>query len=192
MRKLLVAVGAIAGLMLATGCKNERQKLEDERADLAEKRQEVGKELSEIRQDMAKETAEVRQDAAEKTAEVRQDAQKEMADKREELAEERRDVNEAQRDLAQAKVDDATTGGTVTGTLKSTTGGLTIRDDKGLDYELETNDATTVTYDGQRVKLDDFKEGSEVRASYSVHGDDKVAKDVEILKNAFEASPKNE
>jgi membrane protein involved in colicin uptake len=185
MKKLLIAAAAVAGLVSVTGCKNEREKVREERADLAEKRVEAQKDITEIRQEMGEKTAEARKEMSEDTAEVRAEANKNIADVRKDLADERKDVAEAERDLAQARVDDKMTGGSVTGILKSTTGGLTVRDSAGVDYELETNDATKVMHDGTAVKLDDIKEGSEVRASYAVDGEEKVAKDVEVLKGAF-------
>jgi hypothetical protein len=47
--------------------------------------------------------------------------------------------------------------------------------------KLKTNDTTRVTQNNVDVDLDDFKEGTEVRASYTADGDDLVARDVVII-----------
>ena len=39
-----------------------------------------------------------------------------------------------------------------------------------------------MTLNGERVDIDDFNKGTEVRASYQAKGDDKLARSVEILK----------
>ncbi len=60
--------------------------------------------------------------------------------------------------------------------------GLTVVDNKGAELKLDTDDNTIVTWQGKKVKLDDFKEGTEVRTSWTLKDDDKVARTVEILK----------
>jgi hypothetical protein len=174
MRNIMIAACVVAGL--AVGCKSENKRVQDERADVVETRQEMNKDIAEVRHEAAEDKAEVDHKASEK-----------IADKREDLAEEQKDLAEAKQDLAQNRVDEASVGGTVTGMLKSTMGdNLTVRDVNGLDYKLETDDTTRVRHNGTAVKLDDFKEGTEVRASYSVNGDEKIATDVEILKTPAE------
>lgn len=58
---------------------------------------------------------------------------------------------------------------------------LILRDGDGFRYRLRTDDRTRVTYNGKAVRLDQFKQGTEVRAGYEVDGQEKVATDVEVL-----------
>ena len=55
-------------------------------------------------------------------------------------------------------------------------------DRAGGKLTLRTDDLTVVTLNGQKVNIDDFKNGTEVRASYQEKGDNKFARSVEILK----------
>ncbi len=49
------------------------------------------------------------------------------------------------------------------------------------ELKLKTDDQTRVMQNNLAVDLDDFKEGTEMRASYISNGDDLVARDVVII-----------
>ncbi len=180
MKKILMAAVSVAGLALGVGCKDNRaEQVRDERADLARTQQKANEKIADIRADEAKEKADVAAKADEKVAEERQD-----------VAEERQDLAKAENDLYKEERKDAVdsmAAGSVSGTLKSTLGSqLTIRDSAGVDHKFDVKDSTRVTYHGAAVKLDDYKDGTEVRASFINDGDDKIAKDVVILNPALE------
>lgn len=182
MKKLIISALAVAGLAFATGC-NNRDEAARENRRVAQKEAETRKDITDIRQDAAKQKAEVDTKAEEK-----------VADKREDLAKERQDAVEANREAALDHDNRAIGGsglpgdlndtGTVQGRLTSTAGKkLELVDaNSGLKEKLKTDDTTKVTLNGRPVKLDDFKEGTQVRASYVLDKDhDKVARTVEIL-----------
>lgn len=56
-----------------------------------------------------------------------------------------------------------------------------VRDDSGFEYWLRTDEKTRVTQNGQPVRLGDFKQGTEVRASYVQRGKQRIATDVEVV-----------
>lgn len=175
MRKLLISA-TVAGLGLF-GCKAERQDVAEQREDVAEARS--------AHQDRA---AELRQEEAREVQEVGQDTQEELADSREEVINEERELAETQREAAER----AGVGGSglaspvaVTGTLKSSLGsGVTLTDKLGGELKLDTDDQTVVMHNGQKVEIDDFEEGSQIRASYVVQDDEKVAREITILRAA--------
>ncbi len=179
MNKLLFAAVAFAGLSLGVGCKmNKAEEVREERTDLVRTQQKANEKIADIRADAAKEKAEVDAKASEK-----------IADQRENVAQERQDLAKAENDLNKEERKDAVdamAAGTLTGTLKSTLGSqLTLRDSAGVDHKLDVKDTTLVTYHGQAVKLDDYKAGTEVRASFINDGDEKVAREVTILSPAL-------
>ena len=209
MKNVFKAVVVVAGLGLLAGCKDNRSEVNDARREVAEAEANAAKKSAEAQQDLSRQTAEVRQETAEKTASANEDANRELAEARqdtnEKVADAREDVNEARKDLSEtereaaedmradarradgADVAETGTGGSgvlmATGALTSTMGsGFKLKDAAGKELELDTDDRTRVLYNGQAVKLDDFKDGTQVRASYTKKGDDLVARDVTILK----------
>lgn len=181
MRKLMVVVGAVAGLALVSGCKpSNRDAVSEERQELAHTQQEAQKDLAEIRQEESKELAE-----------VRQDSQEEVASAREEVMEKRQDVVEAEKEGVEERSAGASTLATppvqVSGTLVSTLGNdFTLRVANGRELKLETNEATRVLHNNRSVELDKFKEGTEVRTSYVKEGDEYMAREVTILRPVME------
>ncbi|MDC0707337.1 hypothetical protein POL68_02535 [Stigmatella sp. ncwal1] len=171
MRKLMVAVATVTGLALAAGC-SKRDEALDERRDLAQAQQEAQKDMADIRQDAAKEQAE-----------IQRDEQKDLAEVQKDVSEERQDVAEADRELA-VESGSLAASSTVQGTVQSTLGNslvLIVPGNKNAELKLKTDDKTRVTENNRAVELDDFDEGTEVRASYVKDGDDMVARDVVII-----------
>jgi|GEM_PF-6908691 len=58
---------------------------------------------------------------------------------------------------------------------------LIIRDHTGFEYRLKTDGRTRVTFNGRPAKLDQFKQGTEVRATYVFDQQSRVATAVEVL-----------
>lgn len=175
MRKLMIAVAMVAGLALTAGCK--RNEAQDERRDLAQAQQEAQKEMTEIRQETSQEQANLQREEQEELAEVQQD-----------VAEEQKDVAEADSESAekmhQERADTLATRSTIQGRVQSTSGDelvLIVPSNNNSELKLKTDDQTRVMENNRQVELDDFKEGTEVRASYVTEGDDMVARDVVIL-----------
>jgi hypothetical protein len=171
MRKLMIAVATVTGLALTAGC-SKRDEAREARADLAEAQQEAQKDM-----------AEIRQEAAEDRADIQREQQEELAEAQEEVAEERQEVAEADSKLA-ADSDSFAAGSTVQGRVQSTLGNslvLIVPGNAKSELKLKTDDKTRVTENNRLVELDDFDEGTEVRASFVKDGDDMVARDVVIL-----------
>jgi hypothetical protein len=104
------------------------------------------------------------------------------------VAEEQRDVAEADRERAEGVRDDhagaTAVNETVHGRVRSTTGDslvLRVPARNNAELKLKTDDKTRVTQNDREVELDDFEEGTEVRASYVMDGEDLVARDVVII-----------
>ncbi|MFL5349852.1 MAG: hypothetical protein ACJ8AT_34170 [Hyalangium sp.] len=174
MRKLMVAVAAVAGVALTAGCKRNPQ---EERHELAE-----------TQKDAQKKIANAQKDANEDRADIQHDEQQQVADAQKDVADKQRDVAEADRDHAQdLRHDDMATSAvneTVQGRVRSTTGHslvLVVPGRNNAELKLKTDDKTRVTENSRDVDLDDFKEGTEVRASYVTDGDDLLARDVVIV-----------
>lgn len=208
MKTLFKAAVVVAGLGLMAGCQDNKSQTADARREVAEAEaaaakktaeanQELGQKTAEVRQDTAQETAKLNEDANKELAEAREGTQREVAAAREDVAEARKDMTEAEREAARdaqadaRRTDDTAmetgTGGAgvmmATGALSTGMGsGFKVKDASGKELELDTDDRTRVLYNGQAVKLDDFKDGTQVRASYTKKGDDLVARDVTILK----------
>jgi hypothetical protein len=173
MRKLMVAVAAVAGLALTAGCK--RNDAQEERRDLAE-----------AQRDAQKDIAEAHKDANEKRADINRDEQEEIADAQHDVAKEQQDVAKADRERAEDLRNEGTPAmnETVQGRVRSTFGDslvLNVPARNNAELKLKTDDKTRVTQNNVAVDLDDFKEGTEVRASYVADGDDLVARDVVII-----------
>lgn len=190
MRKLMIAVTAVAGLTMVTGCKKDD--VQSQREDVAEARQEAAQETAEARQDESKEMASAQQNANEDIAEARQDANEKIASANEDVRDEEKDLAEAQanrnEDLAEggsgmAGTTSAAAATTVNGRVLSKSGDtLTLVDTSNKELKIKTNDKTAVMDNASRaVKLDDIKEGSQVRASYVMDGKDMVARDVTLV-----------
>ncbi|MBN9686301.1 hypothetical protein JYJ93_28005 [Corallococcus sp. NCSPR001] len=190
MRKLMIAVTAVAGLTMVTGCKKDD--VQSQREDVAEARQEAAQETAEARQDESKELASAQQDANEDIAEARQDANDKIASANEDVRDEEQDLAEARanrnEDLAEggsgmAGTTSAAAATTVNGRVLSKSGDtLTLVDSTNKELKIKTNDKTAVMDNGSRaVKLDDIQEGSQVRASYVMDGKDMVARDVTLV-----------
>ena len=194
MRKLMVAVAAVAGLALTAGCKKEpreeRRELaeaqRDAQKDIAEAHQEANKERAELREDMNKERA----DFQKEEADIQKDENEEIADAQKDVAKEERDVYEAEMDRSKdlrngtAGTTASVANETVQGRVRSTLGNslvLVVPGKANAELKLKTDDSTRVTQNNVKVDLDDFKEGTEVRASYVSDGDDLVARDVVII-----------
>jgi hypothetical protein len=167
MRKLMVAV-AVVGLALTAGCK--RSEVQEERRDLAEAQREAQRDI-----------AEAREDAREARADIQREEQEEIADARRDVAEEQQDLAEAEAGREHAE--------TVQGRVRSTTGDslvLSVPARNNAELKLKTDDKTRVTQNDLTVDLDDFEEGTEVRASYVMEGEDLVARDVVIITPVME------
>lgn len=178
-KNILRAAVSVAGIVLAMGCDDSKAKeVRDQRADLARTQAKANEKIAEIRADESRDKANIAAKAGENVAAQKKD-----------VAEERRDVAKAENDLYKENRKDAVdalAAGTVSGTLQSTLGSqLTIRDTAGVDHKFDVKDSTRVTYNGQSVHLDDYKAGTEVRASFINDGHDKIAKDVLILNPAL-------
>jgi hypothetical protein len=139
MRKLMVAVAAVAGVALTAGCqKDENEKIADAQKDVAKEERDVYEAEADRSKDL--------RNSAGTTASV---------------------ANE-----------------TVQGRVRSTLGNslvLVVPGKANSELKLKTDDNTRVTQNNVKVDLDDFKEGTEVRASYVSDGDDLVARDVVII-----------
>jgi hypothetical protein len=175
MKKLMVAVAAVAGLALTAGCK--RNEAQEERRDLVEEQREAQQDI-----------AEAQQDANEQRADIQREEREEIADAQRDVAEEQQDVAEADRERAEDLRDSAAgataVNETVHGRVRSTTGDslvLRVPARDNAELKLKTDDRTRVTQNDREVELDDFEEGTEVRASYVMDGEDLVARDVVII-----------
>ncbi|WP_233588078.1 hypothetical protein [Corallococcus sp. CA049B] len=186
----MIAVTAVAGLTMVTGCKKDD--VQAQREDVAEARQEAAQETAEARQDESKELAATQQDANEDIAEARQDANDKIASANEDVRDEEQDLAEARanrnEDLAEggsgmAGTTSAAAATTVNGRVLSKSGDtLTLVDSTNKELKIKTNDKTALMDNGSRaVKLDDIQEGSQVRASYVMDGKDMVARDVTLV-----------
>jgi multidrug resistance efflux pump len=159
-----------AGLVFAAalafaGCKRPAQEAAEERRELAQEQQETQEDI----------------------ARIQQEAQEDIAEERQELAEKREDVAEAEREAREERFGERREGmegttASVIGRVESTFGDqIKIRDQAGREIELNTDDSTRVMMNGREVKVDELKEGTQVRASYAMDGDDRVAKEVQVL-----------
>jgi hypothetical protein len=198
MRKLMMAVTAVAGLAMVPGCK--RDNVESERRDVAEAQQEAAQTTAEARQNAQEEMAGAQQNAQEDIASAQQDVQEEQKDlteaqrsQQEELAQNQR---EQQEDLAEDRresQDELAQGGSgmagasaaatnVQGRVLSTGGdSLTLVDTtSNKQLKLKTNDQTRIMQNNAPVKLDDLTEGTQVRASYVTEGKDMVVRELTV------------
>lgn len=170
MRKLMMAVMAVAGLGLTVGCQ-DRNKVQREQEDVAAAQRDVAQE----RQEANKEVAEARQDSAENVNEAQKD-----------LAEEQRELADAQHQQMAEQNDQATGGsGTmnkndtmanvklekVEGTIQSASANtiaIIVPDKNNQVMRFQANQQVQVMKDDKPVALKDLKAGDEVRASYQM------------------------
>jgi hypothetical protein len=190
MRKLMIAVTAVAGLTMVTGCKKDD--VQAQREDVAEARADAMQETAEARQDLNEKVASEQADTNEDIAEAQKDANDKIASANEDVRDEEQDLAEAEanrnEDLAEggsgmAGTTAAAAATTVNGRVISKSGDtLTLVDSANKELKIKTNDKTAMMDNGTKaVKLDDIKEGSQVRASYVMDGKDMVAKDVTLV-----------
>lgn len=59
---------------------------------------------------------------------------------------------------------------------------LTLRRQSGEEVNLDLRDTTAITMDGRFVQADALPEGAEVRASYTMDGENRVAESIEVLR----------
>jgi phage host-nuclease inhibitor protein Gam len=170
MRKLMMAVMAVAGLGLTVGCQ-DRNKVQEEQRDVAEAQRDVAKERQEVNREVA---------------ETRQDGQEELTDAEKNLMEEQRELADAQHKQLDEQNDRATGGsGTATtrdttanvkteevkGTIQSTSANtiaLIVPDKNNQVMRFQANPQVQVMKDDKPVALKDLKPGDEVRASYQL------------------------
>lgn len=173
MRKLMMAVTAVAGLAVATGCQRSG-------SDVQNQREEVAK----AQQDVSEANREAHEKVTEETAEVRQEAGQEVAQAQENLNEEQQELREAQAERQQDMAGATAAATTVQGSLQSKDNDLlvlTVPAQGNRQLRLKTDDQTRVMQDNREVKMDDIEEGSQVRASYVAEGNDMVARDITVV-----------
>ncbi|QRK10920.1 hypothetical protein JQX13_13105 [Archangium violaceum] len=177
MRKLMMAVVAVAGLGMTVGCQN-RSEVQEERQDVAQARQGVQQEQRELQQEIAGE---------------RQEGQQEIAEQRQDVQEERQELNEAQRERMQEQ-QQGTGGGamagaqTVSGRIQSATPDavvLIVPDQNNQQMRLRADRQTQVKREDQTLSLRDLNPGDEVRASYEVgQNGQMILRNIEVQKQS--------
>ena len=174
MRNIIIAAAAALSLV---ACRTRQEAVSEKRAEVAREQVKVDQKA-----------ADARAEADRKSAQAQLEADRKIADDKKDLREDQRDLAQQQRQLDDGRgVGGAGSQGmaatTVSGTITSTFGPQIVMLDKlGGELKLKTDDHTLVTSGGQRVDIDDFKKGTEVRATYFLKGDDRIAQSVEILK----------
>lgn len=193
MRKLMMAVTAVAGMSLVvTGC-SKRDNVESQRQDVAEAQMEARQETAEIRQDAREDIASTQMEAQEDIAGTQREAAEEVASAQADVQDERQDLAEAEADRRTDLNDDLALGGSgaagVTAAASSVSGRvlstgsdeLTVVDtSNNKQLELKTNDQTRILHNNQPLKLDDIEEGAQVRASYVQDGKDMVVRELTV------------
>lgn len=193
MRKLMMAVTAVAGLAMVPGCK--RDNVESERRDVAEAQQEAAKETAEARQDESRDIASAQKEANEDIAGAQQDVREEQNELAEAERNRSQELAEDQRERQEDLNEDTARGGSgaagttaaaaatnVQGRVLSTGhDSLTLVDtSSNKQLKLKTNDQTRILQNNAPVKLDDITEGTQVRASYVMDGKDMVARELTV------------
>lgn len=178
MRKLMMAVVAVAGLGLVTGCQ-QKSDVQKQREDVAEAQRDVAQE---------------QQEASREVAETRQEEQKDVG-------EAQRNVAEEQSDLAKAEQEQATeqgqaTGGSgmttakteeVKGTVQSASASnitLIVPDKNNQTMKFQATQQVQVTKDDKPMALSDLKPGDEVRASYQMENGQMVLRSIDVTKES--------
>jgi hypothetical protein len=188
MRKLMMAVAAVAGLAVV-GCQ-KGSGVQSEVRDVSEAQQELQQKQQEVAQGGAGAT----QDAQQQVAEAREEVRKEQQELGEARAEEESQLAEGGSGTAGTT---GTTAGATTDTMASATtvqGSiqsakkdslvLSVPGQANGQLRLKTDAQTRVMQNNKSVKLDDLKEGAQVRASYVSQGNDMVARDITVLSPA--------
>jgi predicted phage tail protein len=185
MRKLMMAVMAVAGLGLTVGCQ-DRNKVQQEQQDVAEAQRDVTQERQEVAQDVN---------------ETRQDGQQELTDAQKDLMEEQRELADAQHQQLDEQNDEATGGSggmankdttanvkteEVEGTIQSASTNsiaLIVPDKNNQVMRFQADNQVRVMKDDKPVALRDLKAGDEVRASYQLDPNGKMMlKSIEVEK----------
>ncbi|KFA88485.1 hypothetical protein [Archangium violaceum] len=168
MRKLMMAVMAVAGLGLVAGC---RDSVQSERRDVAQAQQEVQQEQRE----MQREIAEERQEGQQELAEQRQDVQEERQELQEELREGTGGGAMAGAQMVDGRIQSATPDAVV----------LIVPDQNNQRMQLRADQKTQVKKDNQTMSLRDLKPGDEVRASYEMgQGGQMILRSIEVQKKS--------
>lgn len=177
MRKLMMAVMAVAGLGLTVGCQ-DRNQVQQEQQDIAEAQQGVQQEQREMQREVAGE---------------RQEGQEEMAEQRQDVREEQQELTEAQRERMREQ-QEGTGGGamagaqTVTGRIQSSTPDavvLIVPDQNNQQLRLRADNQTQVKKDDRTVTLRELQPGDEVRASYEMgQNGQMILRNIEVQKKA--------
>jgi len=166
---------------------------EDFQREQAEAQENYQQQVGEAQQNVQEErqdVAQAQQEQQQQQAEQAQEDQEQLAESRQQVAEERQELSESQQELAQEQEAIGGSGmaaaeQTVTGSLtKASKDELSLRDANGKELQLKLDDTTQLTRNGQAVKADTLKEGTQVRASWTADGKDKKASKVEVLSPA--------
>ncbi len=208
MKKLAIAALGAATLLVSCTDNNKAQEVQNKRVDLARTELKANEKIAEVRQDANKDlakaneqVAEARTDVEKERAKAAEHLNKEVTNQRENVAQARQDLTEAERELAARRADGNSpaiggagpgtgatmgngevAGAVVSGVLTSTLGKqLTVREANGTEVKLATDAATRVTLNGNAVDLDKAAHGTRVRATWSARGNDKLARNVELL-----------
>ncbi|AKQ66767.1 TolA protein [Myxococcus hansupus] len=193
MRKLMMAVTAVAGMSLVVSGCSKRDNVESQRQDVAEAQMEAQQETAEIRQDAREDIASTQMEAQEDIAGTQAEASEDIASVQQDVQDERQDLAEAEADRQRDLNEDMALGGSgtagaaaaassVSGRVLSTGGDeLTVVDtSNNKQLELKTNDQTRILHNNQPVKLGDIEEGAQVRASYVMDGKDMVVRELTV------------
>lgn len=184
-----ITIGAlVVGMAFAAGCKSssDRQDVQSERETLLQERQELSEVRTEEQQKLQEELGSAREDFQQEQAELRQGTQEEIAGERQDVAEAEQDLAETRQEYRAEGVEEGVGGAgeagmTYSGTIESKKADkLTLKTPEGTQELLVTPD-TEFTHMGNDITIADIPEGSNVRASYEMKADKKVADRVEVL-----------
>jgi ElaB/YqjD/DUF883 family membrane-anchored ribosome-binding protein len=185
---------ATLGLTLAAGCqeREEARPAAPSESERAEARQRLQKEAGELA-DAASRTARAAGEVAKhEAAEVNERVKEEAPRVHEDLSRTARDVSQQAHEIARDLRTEGSTAagravenpltGSVSGTVARASGGaLQLRDADGKQIVLSTDGDTRVMRGGQPTTLRALQPGTEVRASYVIHGEDWMARQVEVV-----------
>lgn len=199
MKKLMLAAVAVVGLIGFA----PHARAEDRHQDLADKEAKFQQDVRDVRTQAEKDKLDAQKRADDKIAQEKRDLEKDRDDVRNADAKEwndrhdddrtadRKDLRDEHkdRDDRTARRDDlalpagSVSGRLVKGPFLSMGHDLKLRDANGKELVLKMDDRTRVLENGREVQLKDFKEGTEVRASYAADKDhdNRIARDVIIV-----------
>ncbi len=181
MRKLMMAV-AVAGLAVV-GCQQKGGDVQEKVQDVTQAQQELQQKEQEVAQGGA---------GQEDLAKAQEDVRKEQQELGEARAEEESQLAEGGSGTAGTTAG-ATTGATtdtmasattVQGSVKSAKKDslvLSVPGQANNQLNLKTDAQTRVMQNNREVKLDDLKEGAQVRASYVSQGSDMLAREITVI-----------